>query len=322
VALSLAFAAAVSGSSLSDPAPADDKPKEFTLVQELVRVHVERVWAKPGMASDANKGMAICSRLEVAGMEWNPPEVEVRLRTPDGTPVRAAADSPDGYADKNGLFYMGARLPVLDHTFQWPELCASFPHETVLDVSPGRRQRLIASVRASMDELSSVSEVEIPIPPERDGDEKRALRLLDVDAFCNAGPPRKKTGSAETEESAGPVVPAGKELGLKVWGYVEAVGLDRSTIVARLSIRSAEGEPPVSKDPETVAKRRFESRVEQEIVPDQLQFLLHFVPYGEVGLKPGRHRLILSYSVSCKGLSATLEELCVVQVAASQPAAP
>ena len=316
--LRAALFVAVAG--LSMPGTAPGAPPNPPVAQAIRRVRVERVWAEPGMASDDRNGMRICTAVEAVGMKWSPPLVEFRLRTPDGKLVRAAADAPDTYTDEKGLFSMQMRLPVVGETFEWPELSVALPHETALNLPRGRPQTLIATVEASLAGLSSTSESEITVPPGRDVGQKRAIGLLAVDPFPNSSPPREKdTDSTEGETRTAPDAPAPEELGLKVWGYVEAVGLNGSMMVARLSLRRASGEPILRRDPQTGATSVLESRVQQKVAPHEIQFFLHFVPYRELNLEPGRHRLILRYSASCEGLTATVEELCAVPVGRHQP---
>ena len=205
---------------LSMPGATPGAPPNPPVAQAIRRVRVERVWAEPGMASDDPNGMRICTAVEAVGMQWSPPLVEFRLRTPDGKPVRAAADAPDTYADEKGLFYMRMRLPVLGEAFEWPELSVALPHETALNLPHGRPRTLIATVEASLAGLSSTSESEITVPPGRDVGQKRALGLLAVDPFPNSSPPKEKdTDSTKGETKTAPDAPAPEELGLKGWGY-------------------------------------------------------------------------------------------------------
>lgn len=310
--------------------------------QALRRLHVHRVWCKPGMTSDPRTGMALCAHVEAVGLRWRSLLVEVRLRTADGKPVRVVAPAPEGYADEKGFFYMCVQVPVLADGFEWPELCASFPHETLLDLSPQKHHQLIGSVHVSSGGLSSISEAEITIPARPFGAKstsptdgwgehenaprtagpgpsvKRAVRLLAVDVFPNSMPPSATNERVESPSRAEPLIAARKDLGLTVWGYVEAVGLDRLKMVGRLSLRRADGEPLMHKDPGTGVRKPFESRAELAVKADQAQIFLHFVPYAALGLDAGEHPLILTYSASCEGLTAIAEELHVIRIAAKQ----
>jgi len=244
------------------------------------------------------------------GLKYRSLLVEVRLRTPEGKSVPVAAEAPEGYADKDGQFYMSTRAPVFDDRFEWNELRASLPYEKVLDLPAGRPRRLIATFRASTDGLSSCSEAEITIPPGPAPGVTRAVRLLALDLFSNSSSP-EGTGDR-----------AGKERGLAVEAYVEAAGLDRSKVLGRLSLRQEDGQALLSSDEETGIKKPFRSVVESDVVSDQALVLSHFIPYRAVGPEPGRRRLILTYSATCEGLTATTEEEHVLSVVAGQEHGP
>jgi len=318
--LCFALLATLTGGRRPDLALADEAPEPPSMLRAARRVHVHRVWCKPGMTSDPQTGMTLCGHLEAVGLRWQSLLVEVRLGTGDGKPVRVVPGAPDGYADEKGHFCMWVRLPVLDDTYEWPELCASFPHETLLDLPPKRPRRLIATFRVSGGGLSSISQAEIAVPPV-DAGAKRAVRLLAVDPFPNSMPPHDGAGPAEMAKKADAAAPAETGLGLMVWGYVEAVGLDRSKIAARLTLRDQNGKPLPRRDRKNGGERPFESRAELNVIPDQAQVFSHFVPYSVIGLEPGKHRLVLTYAASCQGLEATAEALYVIPVAAGQPAA-
>ncbi|MFH1923957.1 MAG: hypothetical protein ABIP48_29230, partial [Planctomycetota bacterium] len=202
------------------------------------------------------------------------------------------------------------RAPVFDDRFEWKELRASVPHEKVLDLPAGRPHRLIATFRVSTDGLSSRSEAEITIPPGPAPGATRAVRLLALDLFPNSSSPQ---GTGDR---------AGKERGLVVEAYVEAVGLDRSKVLGRLSLRREDGQTLMSSDEETGIKKPFVSEMQSDVVSDQAQILSHFVPYRTANLEPGRRRLILTYSATCEGLTATTEEEHVLSVVAGQEHGP
>jgi len=280
-----ALLATLIGVGVPEAALGEAASRPASVPRPLRRVHVRRVWCEPGMESDPETGMAICAHVEALGLKWLSLDVEVRLRTPDGKPVRVAAGAPEGYADEKGRFWMSARAPIFDDPFEWKELRASFPHQRVLDLPADRPQRVIATFRVSSSGLSSLSEAEITVPPAPAPGVRRAVRVLAIDPLPNA-----------------------------VEGYVEAVGLDRSKMVGRLSLRQEGGRPLVWKDPKTGTQRPFENRAELDVISDQAQIFLHSVGYRGLGLEPGRHRLILAYSASCQGLTATIEEEHVISV--------
>ncbi|MFH1265424.1 MAG: hypothetical protein ABIK89_06815 [Planctomycetota bacterium] len=281
-----------------------------SVMRAVRRVQVHRVWSAAGMEADAETGISIYAHVEAVGLKYRSLLVEVRLRTPEGKSVPVAAEAPEGYADKDGQFYMSTRAPVFDDRFEWNELRASLPYEKVLDLPAGRPLRLIATVRVSAGGLSSRSEAEITIPPGPAPGVTRAVRLLALDLFSNSSSP-EGTGDR-----------AGKERGLAVEAYVEAVGLDRSKVLGRLSLRQEDGQALLSSDEETGIKKPFRSVVESDVVSDQALVLSHFIPYRAVGPEPGRRRLILTYSATCEGLTATTEEEHVLSVVAGQKDRP
>jgi hypothetical protein len=187
---------------------------------------------------------------------------------------------------------------------------------------PERPQRLIATMRASSSGLSSVSKAEITVPPPASPGANRAVRVLAMDTFPNSFRPEGNDQSAETQENPAGAGADAKELGLTVWGYLEAVGLDKRKLVGKLTFRAPSGQPLTRKAGKGGVNKPFESRVERTVLPQQAQVLLHFVPYREIGLTPGDHRLIFSYSATCDGLTSTLEEEYVVKVPAGKPDPP
>ena len=318
--LCVALLATLTAWNVPDLALGEEASERPSMLRAVRRVHVHRVWCKPGMSSEPQKGMTVCAHLEAEGLRWQSLLVEVRLRTADGKPVRVVAGAPDGYADEKGCFYMWVRLPVLDDTYEWPELCASFPHKTLLDLPPKRPCQLIATFEVSGGGLSSISEAEITVLPAGAG-AKRAVGLLAVDLFPNSPPPQDEADLAETARKADLAVEAEKVLGLMVWVYVEAVGLDRSKMVGRLTLRDETGKRLMGTDRKGGVEKPFESRAELNVLPDQAQIFSHFIPYSTIGLKPGEHRLVLSYSASCQDLTATTEGLYVIPVGTRQPGA-
>ena len=284
------------------------------VMEAVRRVQVHRIWCEPGMDSDPETGFSLYAHVEAVGLKWRSLVVEVRLRTPDGKPVRAAKGAPEGYADEKGRFFMSARVPVFDDPFEWPELRASIPYEKALDLPAARPWRLIATFRASCEGLSSVSEAEITVPPAKAPGVKRALRLLAIDPFPNSPPPKETTAADDAHPKDDSRGPAGHKRGLMVEGYVAAEGLRCSKIVGQLVLQGEDGKPLLRKDPKTGAGKPVQHSVESDVVADQAQILLHFLSHDALGLEPGRHRLILSYTATCDGLTASLEEEHVVGV--------
>jgi len=315
--------ATAGGLAVSRAASDDEAAGRTSVMRAVRRVHVHRVWGAPGMESDPKTGISLYAHVEALGLKWRSLLVEVRLRTPDGKPVPVAAGAPEGYADKKGLFYMSTWAPILDDRFEWKELRASCPYEKVLDLPPGRPRQLIAQYRVSSSGLSSISEAEITVPPGPDPGVKRAVRLLAIDPFPNSLPPEDPTDSTGHERESGcegatRIGRAREGRGLAVEAYVEAVGLERSKITGRFSLRRKDGRPLTSKHSKTGTRSPFESLVESDIVSDQAQILPHFVGYDAVGLGPGRHRLIFTYSASCQGLTAVMEEEHLLRVPTSK----
>jgi len=285
------------------------------LMRAVRRVQVHRLWCEPGTESDAGAGLSLYAHLEAVGLRWQSVLVEIRLRTPDGKPVRATKSAPEGYADDQGRFFMGVRLPVFDDRFEWQALRASIPVEKVLDLPAERPRRLIATFRASCEGLSSVSEAEITIAPDKAPRLKRALSVLAIDPFAD-GPPPDDPSAEHAARNDGPPRPAARQRGLMVEGYVEAQGLGGSKLVGKLAVRADEGKPLLRKDPKTRAEKPVEHSVPSKVVAGQAQFLLHFLPYDTLRLEPGGHRLIFAYRAQCDGLTASLEEAHVVGVPA------
>jgi hypothetical protein len=320
----IAVLTALALAALTEVAPAGEAaPNRVT--RAVRRVHVHRVWCAAGMESDARSGVSIYAHVEAVGLKWQSLLVEVRLRTPDGKPVRVAAGAPKDYADDEGRFYMSTHAPVFDDPFEWNELRASIPYEKVFDLSAEAPQPLIATFRVSCGGLSSVSESEITIPPGKPPAVKRAVRLLAIDPFPNRLPlPLAGDGRGEgtrklqsaTHSSPDPNSlqktgrdrPTREDRGLAVEAYVEAVGLDGRAVTGRLSFRREDGKPLVLIDRNRRAQEPLVDERQSAVVSDQAQILLHFVGYSSLGLEPGPHRLILSYSAHCAGLTATMEE--------------
>ncbi len=290
------------------------------VMEPVRRVHVRGLGCKPGTAADAKSGLSIFIELEAVGLRWRSVLVEIGLRTREGKPVRVVDAAPQGYADEKGRFRMSARVPVFDDRFHWPELRASIPYEKVLDLPAERPCRLIAAVRASCEGLSSSAEAEIAVPPEPAGGVKRALSLLAVDPYPNSPPLDEPADEREDpqdrEQPAAPDRP-GAGRGLMVEGYVAAEGLRRAKLVGRIAVRGEDGKPPVHEGPEmgTGDAKPVDDASGAQVVSGQAQILLHFLDYRVLGLPPGRHRVILSYTATCDGLSASLEEGYVLPVA-------
>lgn len=297
-----AFLATSLGPALPNAVLGGEASAHPSVMRAVRRVQVHRVWSAAGTESDAETGLSIYAHVEAVGLKWRSLLVEVRLRTPEGKSIPVATEAPEGYADKDGQFYMSTRAPVFDDRFEWNELRASLPCEKVLDLPAARPLRLIATVRVSTSGLSSRSEAEIMIPPGPAPGVTRAVRLLALDPFPNSFRPEDTVDRAA------------KERGLAVEAYVEAVGLDRSKVLGRLSLRREDGQPLLPSGEGAEIKRPFQSVVESDVVSDQATVLSHFVPYRAVGLEPGRHRLILTYSASCQALTATTEEEHVLNV--------
>ncbi len=293
--------------------PREARPGEPSVLEPVRRVHVHRVWCKPAAEPDDEGGMGVCAHVEALGLRWRSLLVEVRLRTAEGKPVRVAEEAPKGYADKQGRFLMSARAPVLDRRFEWPDLCASVPYEDVLGLPAGQHW-LIATFRASAEELASTSESEIRVPPGPEPGVRRAVRILAVDLSANGPPPEDAETPAGSAKPRGREDPQSRKPGLLIWGYVEVVGFDQAKAVGRLSFRREDGKALTRREEKTGKTVPWESRRELDIVPDQAQLFSHFVPYDAIGLAPGHHRLILSYAASCEGLTATQEAEYVVRV--------
>jgi hypothetical protein len=291
----------IAGLGMPHVARADNAPGRSPVLRAVRRVHVHRVWCAPGMETNPKIGLSLLAHVEASGLRWQTLRVEVRLRTPNGKPVRVADGAPEGYADKKGRFFMSTSLPIFDDPFEWKELRASVPYEKVLEPSSDGPRQLIAAFRVSAGGLSSVSEAEITVPPVPAPGVKREVRLLAVDLF--AGATSRK---------------AGNDRGLIVEGYVGAVGLDRAKMLGRFSIRREDGRPLMSNDPNTPTKKPFRSTVESDVVADQAQVFEHFVGYRALGLAPGRHRLVFTYSAQSQGLLATTEEEHLIEIPARQ----
>jgi hypothetical protein len=303
-------------------APAGEAAEGADVMEPVRRLHVRGLGCKPGTADDAESGLSIFIELEAVGLRWRSVLVEVGLRTPEGRPVRVVKPAPEGYADEKGRFRMSARLPVFDDRFHWPELRASIPFEKVLDLPAERPCRLIATVRASCDGLSSSAEAEIAVPPEPAGGVKRALKVLAIDPYPNS-PPLDEPADAR-EDPQDRKQPASRDRlapgrGLMAEGYVAAEGLRRAKLVGRIAVRGEDGKPLVREGPEKGDAKPVDDATGAQVVSGQAQILLHFLDYRVLGLPPGRHRVILSYTATCDGLTATLEEEYVLPVARGKP---
>jgi hypothetical protein len=284
-----------------------------TVVPALKRVQVHRVGSKPGTDSDPNQGMSVFAQIEATGLKWSSLVSEVRLRTKEGRVIRVLGSAPEGYADENGDFFMSARAAVWSQRVCWPALTTSIPYETVLDLPAGQKHRVIASFRASCSDLESVSEAEILVPPKLGVE--RALRLLAIDVFPGSTPPEDASGTGAGRRIAASDEPAPRAKGVTVWAYVEAVGLRGFSVTGRMTLRHESGEPIVSLAAESKTSRPVESRSSTDVVPGQAQILLHFVPYRTLALAPGNHRLVLTYSAECDGLTSSMEEVHAIAVA-------
>lgn len=293
----------IAGIGMPQMARAGNAPDRSPVLRAVRRVHVHRVWCVAGTETDQEHGLSLYAHVEASGLRWQTLRVEVRLRTPGGGPVQVAEVARKGYADKKGRFLMSAGLPVFDDHFEWKELRASVPYERLFEPSPDGPRRLIATFRVSADGLSSVSEAEIAVPPLPPPGVKRAVRLLAVDLFPNATSPE-----------------AERDRGLAVEGYVGAVGLDKAKVLGRLSIRRTDGRPLVRIDPKTGAEKPIQSGVESDVVSDQAQIFEHFIHYRALGLPPGRHRLVFTYSAQSQGLFATTAEEHLIEVPAQPDA--
>jgi len=276
------------------------------------------------MESDPKTGISLYAHVEALGLKWCSLKVEVRLRTLDGKPVPVAAGAPEGYSDKKGLFCMSTLAPILDDRFEWKELRASCPYKKVFDkkLPPGGPRRLIATYRVSSSGLSSVSEAEITVPPGPEPGAKRAVRLLAIDVFPNRlsseGPTHSAAQKRESaRDGATYTRRTRRQRGLAVEAYVEAVGLERAKMTGRLSVRRDDGRPLTSKRGNSGTGKPFESLVQSDVVSGQAQILPHFIGYDALRLKPGRHRLIFTYSASCQGLTAVMEEEYILPVPAA-----
>jgi hypothetical protein len=310
----LMLVAAIMALTLRTDAWGNEGPAEATVSVALRRVQVHRVGCNPGTSSDAEKSMSIVAQVEAVGLKWRSLVAEIRLRRKDGGPVLVADSAPEGYSNENGQFFMSARAPIWSQRIGWPSLGGSFPYETVLGMPSDEQLRCVASFRASCDGLTSVSESEITIPPKPGAE--RAVRLLAIDVFGDSMPP---AGMSQTETVAGggprrTRKPEGP--GLTVEAYVEACQLNGLSITGRMSLRSETGQPITTVDQHTGKKLPLESRASVEVVPGQAQILLHFVPYNELDLEPGNHRLIIRYAAHCDGLAATMEELHAIPIPA------
>jgi len=305
-----AFLATFLGPALPNAVLGGEASAHPSVMRAVRRVQVHRVWSAAGMESDAEAGLSIYAHVEAVGLKWRSLLVEVRLRTPEGKSVPVAAEAPEGYADKDGQFYMSTRAPVFDDRFEWNELRASLPYEKLLDLPAGRPLRLIATVRASTSGLSSHSEAEVTIPPGPAPGVTRAVRLLALDPFPNSSPPERSVDGTT------------KERGLAVEAYVAAVGMDRSKLLGRLSVRRHDARSLQPDAGETIVEKPFVSEMQSDVVSHQALVLSHFVPYRAAGLEPGRHRLILTYSATCEGLTATTEEEHVLSVVVPQDDGP
>jgi hypothetical protein len=272
------------------------------------------------MSSDADKGMSIFAQVEAVGLKWRSLVAEVRLRGKDGGPVRVADSAPEGYADENGEFFMSTRAPIWSQRIGWPSLGASFPHETVLETPNDGDLRLVATFRASCEGLTSVSESEITVPPKLGVD--RAVRLLAIDVFPDSMPPDEMSESGTPAGERPKRPPKTRGPGLTVEAYVEAYHLNGLSMTGRVSVRRETGQPVMTLDQHSGKERPLESRASVDVVPGQAQILLHFVPYEELDLEPGNHRLIIRYAARCDGLAATLEELHTISIPTPRDAKP
>ena len=294
-------------------ARAGEQPATSRVSRAARRVHVHRVWCAPGMETDAQSGASLYAHVEAAGFKWQSLSIEVRLRTPDGKPVRVLPGTPKEYGDDKGRFRMSTQAPVLHDPFEWKALRASVPCQRLLDLPADRPQRLIASFQVACDGLSSLSEAEITIPPGKPPGVRRAVRLLAIDAFPNRLPPNSEGKSAHSLEKPGRDARSNLR-GLAVEAYVEAVGLEGGKMTGRLSVRPSDADRLASADRRPAAERPTSDVQQSPVVSDQAQILLHFIDYRRLHLAPGPHPLILSYSADCEGLRATLEEEHVLQV--------
>ena len=122
-------------------------------------------------------------------------------------------------------------------------------------------------------------------------------------------------------------VGAGLDIPLGNWfaiGLAADIGIHYFTqeVGTNFSAIRGEGEPLAAEGGKAGAAKPFVHVVEQDVVVDQAQILRHFVDHRALGLTPGRHRLILSYSAACQGMRATTEEEHLLDLTAAPSTKP
>jgi len=288
------------------PVVAGDAASSPTCIRPVRRVYVHRIG--PDTAEAAGGELVLGIQADALGLRWRTLDLDVRLQTADGKPVRVAADAPAGYADKRGFFRMAGRAPILGNEVGWNDLRATIPLEKLLGRPPGDVGPLTATVKASSEGLVSSSQAEIVFDEKGQPRVSRAVGLLAVDVYVDRLADAEDLPSAETSAK-----PARAGRGLTVWGYVEAVGLGRSEMTGTLRLgRPADPRVPSAGEGRD-AFRKIVNEKRREVAPDQAQVFCHFVPYGDLGLKPGPNRLTVRYAASCAGLSAAVTEEYVVE---------
>ncbi len=101
--------------------------------------------------------LMIVADMQVERLQGETLTAEVRLRHPNGRPVKAAKDAPPKHRDAEGNLISRFRDRILDNSFRWSSAEFPIPY-SALGLLPGKKHTLVLTLSATAGGLTSTME--------------------------------------------------------------------------------------------------------------------------------------------------------------------
>jgi len=192
---------------------------------------VDRIWSE--RHEDAKHGPAtiVHARVRAVSLPERSGRVQLRLRDQQGALVKTVAGSPEQY-EQDGHYCLGATKDLVTDDAKPKTFSFPVPDE-VLDLPADQRTHVVAEARVSCGDLTSISQGQITLVPDRRLLASRAIRIIRAVALVELAPPDLNVGGMEEEWWRVPIRPTEDRT---VSVHVEADGLRgrQLTVQARL----------------------------------------------------------------------------------------
>jgi len=260
----------------------------------LRSLHVKRVWCEQGVEHQGKRGLGVCGHVLVEGLQGLRVQATATLRRRDGTPVQAAPGAPREHVGTRGQVQGRYAHTVDGARADWKKLWVFIPYTAATLPPPP----YVVGLHVACGGLVSMGEAEAGAAVSLFDPTGRALRLTRVAVQHNAQAPRGGEGGRP---------------GFLVNGYleVEGFGTQPQPTAVTMRLHHPNGQPVRKRK----AGKPFVASAKGSSRDGRVPPFWMWYPYHALDLAPGRtHRVVMSYAVSCGGLTAALAQECVLQI--------